>query len=57
LGGNVKVGEIVGVFEAFLASRSIGSRLRASEISISLRNFYMKYVVHGMTRDATSAAV
>ena len=34
LGENVRIGEIVGFFVAFLASRSIGSQLRASEISI-----------------------
>jgi hypothetical protein len=34
LGKNLGIGKIVGFFAAFLASRSIGSRLRASEISI-----------------------
>ncbi len=31
---HVGIGKIIGVFAAFLANRSIGSRLRASEISI-----------------------
>jgi hypothetical protein len=56
LGENIGVGETIGFFAALLASRSIASRLRASEISISLRNLYMAYVVQGMTRDTTSAA-
>jgi hypothetical protein len=34
LGGNVGIGKFVAPFAAFLASRLIGSRLRASEISI-----------------------
>ena len=34
LGENVGIGKVVGVFAALLASRSIGSRLIASEICI-----------------------
>ena len=52
----VGLGKIAGFFAALLASRSISSRLRASEISIGLRNFYMAYVVQGMIRDTASAA-
>jgi hypothetical protein len=34
LSEHVGIGTVAGVFAAFLASRSIGSRLKASEISI-----------------------